>query len=253
MSAKILQVVNSSQFGFVKQIADVQQAVVFLGMNTLKSLILSSNLFSSFPEDENYGGSSRDELWIHSLMTARLAKNIASTITSDRILLEEVYTAGLLHDVGKLIFSKIPMKYTQVEAFMESKGCDRLEAEYAMLKTSHAELGAYLLGRWELSNETVETTAFHHQPSSLINDVLDTLNQSSSKEATSSPSLTESLTGLTILTSVHVANALMIQKELTPSTSSFTHIDMLYIKALGFTDKLYDWAQLAVQSRQKIR
>lgn len=252
MSAKILQVVNSSQFGFVKQIADAQQAAIYLGINTLKSLILSSNLFSAFPEEENYGGSSRDELWKHSLTTARFAKNIASTIVSDRILLEEVYTAGLLHDVGKLIFSKIPKKYRQVEEFMESSKCGRLDAEYSVLKTSHAELGAYLLGRWDLANDTVETTAFHHNPSFLLKDVPTTLSQSSNK-GTAPPSPMEHLTGLTILTSVHVANALMLQENLTSGTDTFTHIDMPYLKTVGLTDKLPEWVELCIEYRQRIR
>ncbi len=254
MSAKILQAVNSVQFGLRREITDPQHAVVYLGINTLKSFVLSSHIFSSFSEDEDYGGSSLAELWIHSLMTGRLATDIAGTMVSDKIILEEAFTTGLLHDIGKLILSRIPRKYKQVKDFMERNKCGRLDAEYAVLKTSHAELGAYLLGSWELADNVVETIAFHHNPSALLKDMIAILNQSSKKNVGKSGlNKIELLTGLTILTSVHVANALMLQENLTSCTGSFTYIDMLYLKTLGLTEKLPEWAQFCIELRQRIR
>lgn len=261
MSAKILQVVNSAQFGLQKEITDPQHAVVYLGINTLKSLILSTHVFSSFSEEEDYGGSSLTELWMHSVTTGRLARDIAGTIISDRILLEEIFTAGLLHDIGKLILSKIPKKYKQVGDFMKRNKCGRLDAEYAVLKTSHAELGAYLLGTWKLSDTVVETIAFHHNPSALIKDMI-AISRLSSKGNEEKPVLNKDIapqsamdyiTELTILTSVHAANALMLQEKLTSGTTDFQYIDMLYLETLGLTDKLHEWVQLCVEYRQRIR
>ncbi len=259
MSAKVLQVVNSAYFSLRTEIVDPLQAAIYLGINTLKSLILSTHVFSSFSDAEGmrYGGSSLDELWRHSLLTGRLSKEIAATIVSDRITQEESFTAGLLHDVGKLIISKIPKKYTQVEFYMQNNQCDRLYAEYAVMKTSHAELGAYLLGHWKLAEAVVKAIAFHHKPSSLIQEALSTRDQSSRgnegkpqlNNDTRPQSPNAYLTGLTILTSVHVANALMLQKNLTLGETSFTYIDMPYLNALGLTDKLPEWVRLSIAAR----
>ncbi len=223
MSAKILQLVNSAFFGLPQEVTNPQQAVVYLGIDTLKALVLSVDVFSSFTEDAEACGFSLVEMWRHSLMTSRLARDIACTLTDDKKVAEEAMIAGILHDIGKLILLKIPAQYKKVMNFTKRTGCDPLEAEYIVMKTSHAELGAYLLGLWGIPDNVVEAVAFHHDPSRLLDDTSIMPEKSS-------------------LTAIHVANSLMMQEGSFSDTKVFPYVDMRYLKQLNLTDKLHEWA-----------
>ncbi|MBO1223699.1 MAG: HDOD domain-containing protein [Candidatus Scalindua sediminis] len=261
MSAKILQLVNSAFFGLPQEIKDPQQAVIYLGLDTLKSLVLSIHVFSLFVEDAELHGFSLAEMWRHSLMTGRLAGDIARAETADEKVAEEALIAGILHDIGKLILLKIPRQYKQVRDFIERTGCDLVEAEYTVMKTSHAELGAYLLGLWGIPDNIVEPVAFHHNPSKLIENTFTTLNKASDKDRGKTksigdndlkiPSANTYLTGFTTLTAVHVANALLMQRDCSFDTTVFPYIDMGYLKTLNLEDKLPEWVGCCNKVRQE--
>jgi putative nucleotidyltransferase with HDIG domain len=250
MSAKILQLVNSNFYGLPLKIADPQQAAVYLGVDTLKSLVLSIDVFSSFTEDAELRGFSLAEMWKHSLMTSRLARDIARAVTSDGKAAEEAMIAGILHDIGKLILLKAPMQYEKVEDFIEKSGCSRVEAEYAVMKTSHAELGAYLLGLWGIPDNVVEAVAFHHNPSKLLEDIFVTQGKSSNK-GIELETVKKQLTGFAIVTAVHVANALMMQEVSSSRATTFPYIDIRYLGKLNVTDKLPKWAERCNKIRQE--
>ncbi len=253
MSAKTLQLVNSALFGLSQKIADPQQAVVYVGIETLKALVLSFHVFSSFEEEAESCGFSLSKMWRHSLMTSRLAKNIARVENADRKVMEKAMISGMLHDLGKLILFKVPGKYKEVMSLIETTGCSSAEAEYAVMDTSHAELGAYLLGLWGLPGNIVETVAFHHNPSKLIDNMF-VLQNEPSKEVlyitkpedvdSSSQSVEKYSSGFSTLTAVHIANALTMQGDCSSETTSFPYVDMSYLKRLGLTDKLPEWIEL---------
>jgi len=245
MSAKILQLVNSSFFGLPRKITDPQRAAVYLGVDTLKALALSVNVFSSSTEDAELCGFSLADMWKRSIMVGRLAQDIARADTDDKKVLDEVMIAGMLHDIGKLILLKVPEQYKQVMDLIKESGCDPVEAEYTVMKTSHAELGAYLLGLWGLPDIIVETVAFHHNPSKLLENMVTKQNESSredlaktkSKGANSeSLSIEKQLTEFTTLTAVHLADAMMIQKDRSSDITAHTSPDTLYLQTLNFTD-----------------
>ncbi len=250
MSAKILQLVNSAFFGLPQKIADPQQAAVYLGVDTLKSLVLSVDVFSSFTEDAELRGFPLAEIWKHSLMTGRLARDIARAVTSDGKAAEEAMVAGILHDIGKLILLKAPMQYKKVEDFIEKNGCGRVAAEYAVMKTSHAELGAYLLGLWGIPDNVVEAVAFHHNPSKLLEVMFDMSGESSNK-GIELETVKKQLTGFAIVTAVHVANALMMQEVSSSGATTFPYIDIRYLGKLNVTDKLPKWAERCNKIRQE--
>ena len=160
MSSKILQIVNSAFFGPPQNIKDPQQAIIHLGIDTLRALVLSNHIFSSFPENSELYGIPLTEMWKHSLMTGRLAKDIARSESGEKEVAEDALIAGIFHDLGKLILFKVPDLYRGVKDFIEKNGCNSVEAEYAVLKTSHAELGAYLLGLRGIPDNIVESVAF---------------------------------------------------------------------------------------------
>jgi len=161
MSAKVLQLVNSAYFGLSQRITSVAQAMVYLGSDTMKGLVLTSQVFS-LAEKRQLPGLSVDALQEHSLMTGRLAKRL---IVNQRVA-DEAFTAGLLHDIGQIALSvSIPDTYADI--LRTSRDRPLHEAEQERLGVSHAEVGAYLLGVWGLPFIVVEAVAYHHRPSAV--------------------------------------------------------------------------------------
>ena len=105
MTAKILKLVNSAFFGLGHKIADPNEAVAYLGTDTIKSLALCANAFSEF-EHAQLQGFTVESLWEHCLVTARVAKMVAIHEDADRKLADEAYAAGLLHDLGQTGFCR---------------------------------------------------------------------------------------------------------------------------------------------------
>ncbi len=185
-------------------------------------------------------------------MVGILAAEIARAESAETGEVEEALIAGMLHDIGKLILLKIPGKYKEVEDFVDYTGSDFVDAEYAVVKTSHAELGAYLLGLWGIPDNIVEIVAFHHKPSTLIENVFAIMSSASDNgkdKLTPTGGVLESgstvkfIKGLTALASVHAANALMMEKDFSPDTTKFSHVDMLYLKTLDLSDQLPKWVE----------
>ncbi len=259
MSAKLLKVVNSAFFGLPQRINDPQQAAVYLGLDTLRALVLAIEVFSSDMKDQELIASSLEDIWRHSLDVGRVAKEIAYSLSGDKKIAEEAMVGGMLHDIGKLILLRIPDKYKEIQALNEDIGCGILAAENEVLKTSHAELGAYLLCLWGISEDIVTVIAYHHNPSRLIGDASDLPDEpfeensekikSTGRSDLTLPSDKIDLTGLTVLTAVHVANSLINQKECSSGTTDFKYIDMRYLRALNLVDKLPEW----VACYEKIR
>ncbi|MCP4253206.1 MAG: HDOD domain-containing protein [Candidatus Scalindua sp.] len=257
MSAKILQLVNSSFFSLPLKITNPQQAAVFVGTESLKSLVLSIDLFSSISDDAESCGFSLLKMWRHSLRTGRLAADIARGAKAERKVVEEAMLAGMLHDIGKLILLKMPRQYSEVMELVETTGCSFAEAEYVVMGASHSELGAYLLGLWGLPCGVVEAVAFHHNPSKLIEGIVksnepvqEDSNKTESKDIDQGLlSVEEKATEFSAVTAVHVANALTMQGNCS-SEASFQEIDTSYLKKLGLTDELSGWIELYENTNQ---
>ncbi len=252
MTAKILQLINSAYFGLPRRITDPQQATIFLGIDTLKALVLTFHVFSEFSEDAELCEFSLADMLKHSIMVGRLAKEIAKVELDDTKILEEIYIAGILHDIGKLILLKLPEQYREVMKYIKSTGFSFVEAEYNVMKTSHAELGAYLLALWGIPDNIVETVAFHNNPSKLLENILSMSIKSNNnyvgeiKPGNSnlkSLSKEKYLKEFTTLTSVHLADAMLVQKDWPTNTTVPTYADMLYLRTLELTDNLSEYLE----------
>jgi HD-like signal output (HDOD) protein len=162
MVGKILQIVNSPFFGLRTRISSAEQAVALLGMNTIKSLVLSTKVFTQFEGSQN-PLFSLEVLWNHAVATARFARAIAKEENAPAATQDDAFTAGLLHDVGILVLAtNLPDQYTKAVALMQDQGLTECEAERAEIGASHAEVGGYLLNQWGLDDAIVEAVAFHH-------------------------------------------------------------------------------------------
>ncbi|MDB6036958.1 MAG: hypothetical protein JWM99_799, partial [Verrucomicrobiales bacterium] len=137
MTANILKLVNSAFFGMPRRISDTTEAAKFLGLETIKTLILSIEAFSQF-ENSELGGLSLKGIWDHSLRTAAFARSIAIS-SADRKLADEAFVAGLLHDIGKIVLAANQSKtYPTVLNMVKSQQIQLWEAERLVFCVDHA-------------------------------------------------------------------------------------------------------------------
>ena len=164
MAAKILQLANSAIFGCRAPVTSPAQAAALIGMDTLKSLVLSLQVFQSF-DDTSVPGFSIDKLMRHSMQVACNARHIALAEKLDDIAVCESFTAGLLHDVGQLILAaNAPEEFADALRFAASEPVPLILAERSRFGIGHDEIGGYLLALWGLPQNIVEAVAFHHRP-----------------------------------------------------------------------------------------
>jgi HD-like signal output (HDOD) protein len=161
ISAKVLQLVNSSFFGIAHSMTSIQSAVSYLGINTLKNLVLSVEIFRAFKPLGDIPGFSLEKLQRHAQLTAQ----IAARLPVPKYLVEVAVVASMLHDVGKLILAwKLSGHFAKVLAQARVANSPGYQAEERADGFSHAEIGAYLLGLWGLPYTIVEAVALHHGP-----------------------------------------------------------------------------------------
>ncbi|MBI5056111.1 MAG: HDOD domain-containing protein [Nitrospirae bacterium] len=154
LSAKVLKLVNSPFYGFSGRISTVSKALILLGVNVVKSLAISSSIFEMM--EKNILG-----LWEHSLGTA-----VAANIIARRLNLpewEEISTAALLHDIGKVIIKiRLEKEYDDLLSLIKEKELSMIEAERQLLEIDHAEIGQWLARTWNMPEKLIEPIAFHH-------------------------------------------------------------------------------------------
>jgi putative nucleotidyltransferase with HDIG domain len=161
MSAKVLQLVNSAFFGLARTVTHPKNAVSFLGMETVKNLALASEAFRVFAPGSRIPQEVYESMQVHAQRTAA----IAGALPGDPKSRDVTVLAALLHDIGRLILaSRMPDKFCSVLSAVRERKCEPFEAEEELMGTSHAEIGAYLLGLWGLPNLAVEAIAHHHHP-----------------------------------------------------------------------------------------
>jgi putative nucleotidyltransferase with HDIG domain len=163
MTAKILKLVNSSFFGLRRVISDPQEAVAYLGIDTVKTLVLSHSIFEqSRPIQTKYFNIS--DLWHHSMTVAAGAKAIALAEGLGRDAAEEAFVGGVLHDIGVLILaSNFPDAYDKVAGLVIAEKLVVPTAEQEFFGVTHAEVGAYLLGLWGLPAPILNIVSLHHR------------------------------------------------------------------------------------------
>ena len=217
MTAKILQLINSAFFGLPRQISSPEQAVGLLGLDTIRALVLSTHVFSQFDEAK-LPGFHLTALWDHCVAVGSCANRIAKSEKAEKKSIDDALTAGLLHDSGKLVLAtNLPDLYQEVLYMVDKQETNLLEAEKETFGTTHAEVGAYLLGLWGLPDPIVEAVAFHHHPNKCLSQAFSSL------------------------TAVHVANVLDHEERIDVESSSRSKIDLDYLSKLDIVDRLPAW------------
>jgi HD-like signal output (HDOD) protein/CheY-like chemotaxis protein len=158
ISAKVLQLVNSAFFGVPMRTTSLQTAVRYLGVSTIRGLVLSYSVFEQFGAG---GKAAAGLVHDHALRCARITR----LLPLDKPRAEPAFTAALLHDVGMMVLgTKLAVEYAEIEAEAIEREMPIQCVEHERLGVSHAQVGAYLLGLWDLPAEVVEIVAFHHAP-----------------------------------------------------------------------------------------
>ncbi len=165
IAAKILGVANSSAFHRNGQKVRLEQSLISLGTDMIRTLVISESVFQTF---NGFVASSRINLrgfWKHSLTSAVLARDIAKRMGYANI--DEAYLGGLLHDVGRLaILTVAPNDYAQnFHAHDDEILC---VVEQRTMQISHPEVGAWLIERWKLDSFLADSVLYHHEPISRI-------------------------------------------------------------------------------------
>jgi putative nucleotidyltransferase with HDIG domain len=156
LTSKILKVVNSPVYGFPGRISTVSQALILLGLNTVKGLLLGVSVFEFIKE-------TMSGLWEHSTGCAITAKIVSRKKSLD--YLEEISIAALLHDIGKVILGlKFPEKYRKAVAYAEKNELFISDAEKRYFSVDHAAVGAWIAQRWSFPRSLVEIIEYHHKP-----------------------------------------------------------------------------------------
>ena len=218
MTAKILQVANSIIYATRTEVTQPEKAVLILGLDTVQSLVLSLSIFSSLSPSlqEAYPVES---LWQHSNLTGALCRAIGRAEKIEPAAAGGYVSAGLLHDIGKLlIVSSDPALARKIAKIATDQAKPSWQVEQDLLGCTHAEVGAYLLGIWGLPVPIVEAVALHHSPSRSATDQM-------------SP-----------LAAVHVANALYAQTHPYEANLDAT-IDTAFLGRIGRLDRLPVWTE----------
>ena len=221
MTMTILKLVNSAFFGISRDINTTTEAVSYLGLDTIRSLVLTVNTFSQFDmaKVQNF---SLDALLSHSLQTATIAKAIAQAEGVDEKFTDEAFTAGMLHDTGKLVLAAhFTAQFNRAVQLASEEKTPQDIAETQIFGVNHATVGGYLLNLWGLPTPVIEAITLHHAPGQTTDKTF------------------------SLLTIVHVADGLAHELTSTEPSQTAGRIDNAYLTELGLLDRLEVWRESA--------
>ncbi len=164
LSIQILKLANSSFYGIPRTISSIRAAVIMLGFNTLKTLILSSSMVKTFPPSKDLHRFDKKLFWKHSLEVAIVSKWLVERLRLDMDK-DMMFTSGLLHDVGKLVLEELyPENYPKVLKAI-SKGENQWEdVENKVLDINHTCAGNILLEYWGVPQSVRDPIIYRHTP-----------------------------------------------------------------------------------------
>ena len=232
LTANLLKLANSAYFGIPSKVGSVRQAVILLGLKRMIQMVITSCMSAIMGKAVPGYDLSPGELWRHSIAVSVAAECLVKELNMDAG--EEIFTAALLHDVGKLILGDfVDEDYHKIEKAL-NQGLSFEVAENIVLGIDHADVGAQILSKWSIPDAIINAVRWHHSP-----------------EATKRPD--------TMLDIVHVANMLclmigigvgreglsyqpsaMVVKRLGLET---THLEKVASQTLQWTNELMEMLQ----------
>ena len=216
MTAKILKIVNSAFFGLRRTISSPAEAVTYLGIETIKGLVLANSIFER-ADPLPTRRLSLEDLWHHSLDTANAARRIALAQRAGRKAADEAFVGAVLQDVGILVLAgHFPEAYDRAAEVVLAEKVLLTTVEQEEFAVTHAEVGAYLLGLWGIPAPMLQIVSRHHTPHRI-------------RESGFSPTL-----------AVYAADILVGEQRGSPlfRTGRF---DLITLERLGLADQVEPW------------
>lgn len=169
ITAHVLRICNSPYYGLRQKISSLKQALTLLGINNIVDIVLTSEVVTFFRAPQDGYALNQGDLWRHCLATALLAQSMGEEQRFSEPA--TLFTAALLHDVGKLILSQyVGDKFEKIQDLVRQKGLSFVEAERRVLGVDHAVLGGYVAKHWNFPDSIVRAIALHHDPNRARSD-----------------------------------------------------------------------------------
>lgn len=160
---KILRVANSPLYGLPRKVSTIEFAIVILGFNHIKNIVMAMSALELLNSNNSHGWNRRD-FWLHSVLTATLAKRISDDLGFRKS--GEAFITGLLHDLGISIINKFfKDEYIKIYNLINEEGMDTQKAEMEVIGLTHPEIGQLLAEKWNLPDVLSQAILYHHQPS----------------------------------------------------------------------------------------
>lgn len=162
MTADLLKLVNSAAFMLPKRVENITEAVKLVGLRALK------NLLYSYGTQKVLGDETNDTrgLWDHSYKTAFFSYSLTRSMLKKKELLDDAYVGGILHDIGKLIFSSVhPELLRNIKRFCEERNIPSVTFEDISAGLNHAEIGGRIAEKWNFPEPLIASIRYHHEPS----------------------------------------------------------------------------------------
>ena len=165
LTGQLIKLINSAYYGLPNRVTSLTRAIIMLGINTVKNMVLSTSVLARFKSRLKVSTLTIDDFWQHSLGVAVIAKAIAKRLQVPLDEQEEYFVAGLMHDLGKIpLINCYPELYQQALNAAKDSRLTLLQAEISAIGIDHCQVG-YLIGaKWKLVDQVQAAIIAHHQP-----------------------------------------------------------------------------------------
>jgi len=171
LTAKVIRVVNSAFYGLKSPVNSLVDAILFLGVNTVKNLAMSTAVLEKILVSGKNPPLDPDAFWKHCLGAAVASKMLARAKNVPVPEQELYFLAGLLHDLGKVLFIQaVPDLYRNIIQQSQAEGTPLHQMEQKGLGVSHAQAGGALARKWKMNDLMIEVIERHHEPDSIASD-----------------------------------------------------------------------------------
>lgn len=164
LAAKVLRIANSSYYGLREPAVTIEHAAGVLGINTLRNMVMEASMFKAWAHLEGNDTIDLNELWKHSVLTAHITQRLAGQVGGVPVTKEEMYVAGLLHDLGRLaLLDTFPRETLEAIKRSRASGAPTHKSELETIGMSHAHVGGLISKRWGLPKPITFAVLNHHQ------------------------------------------------------------------------------------------
>lgn len=167
ITAKLLKICNSTYFGLERKINSLNEAMIYIGQNTLINLIYTTCSSGMFKKEFDGYFLEKGELWRHSVACAICSQLVSKKLKAKNA--DMAFTAGLLHDLGKIILNGfLKDKSEEITKLVEKDEFSFLQAEKEIVGLNHCEAGAIIAETWKFPDSLIEVLRYHHEPENAV-------------------------------------------------------------------------------------